>query len=122
MSTPAPIREIRHPATSELDLATVLRTTGDPLRLGIVRLLDAEGELTCGEISERIGLPTSTCSYHLRLLREAGVVDVREEGTRRIYSLRRDALTEAEQWLHQRLDALDTELRRGRRRGRRTAQ
>jgi hypothetical protein len=37
------------------------------------------------------------------------------EGTRRIYSLRRDQLADAEKWLHQRLDALDTELRRARR-------
>jgi DNA-binding transcriptional ArsR family regulator len=88
VSAPAPIREIRHPATSELDLATVLRTTGDPLRLGIVRLLDAEGELTCGEISERIGLPTSTCSYHLRLLREAGVTRSTPAGTERRITLR----------------------------------
>jgi DNA-binding transcriptional ArsR family regulator len=88
VTTHSTLREIRHPATSELDLATVLRTTGDPLRLGIVRLLDAEGELTCGEISERIGLPTSTCSYHLRLLREAGVTRSRPAGTERRITLR----------------------------------
>jgi DNA-binding transcriptional ArsR family regulator len=88
VSTPASLREIRHPATSALDLATVLRTTGDPLRLAIVRLLDAEGELTCGDISERIGLPTSTCSYHLRLLREAGVTRSRPAGTERRITLR----------------------------------
>jgi DNA-binding transcriptional ArsR family regulator len=88
VSTPASLREIRHPATSEIDLATVLRTTGDPLRLGIVRLLDGEGELTCGEISERIGLPTSTCSYHLRLLREAGVTRSTPAGTERRITLR----------------------------------
>jgi DNA-binding transcriptional ArsR family regulator len=92
VSTPASLREIRHPATSELDLATVLRTTGDPLRLAIVRLLDGEGELTCGEISERIGLPTSTCSYHLRLLREAGVTRSRPAGTERRITLRSDDL------------------------------
>jgi DNA-binding transcriptional ArsR family regulator len=88
VSTNVSLREIRHPATSELDLATVLRTTGDPLRLGIVRLLDGEGELTCGEISERVGLPTSTCSYHLRLLREAGVTRSTPAGTERRITLR----------------------------------
>jgi DNA-binding transcriptional ArsR family regulator len=88
VSTHASAREIRHPATSELDLATVLRTTGDPLRLAIVRLLDEEGERTCGEISERIGLPTSTCSYHLRLLREAGVTRSTPAGTERRITLR----------------------------------
>jgi DNA-binding transcriptional ArsR family regulator len=88
VTTHASLREIRHPATSELDLASVLRTAGDPLRLAIVRLLDAEGELTCGEISERIGLPTSTCSYHLRLLREAGVTRSTPAGTERRITLR----------------------------------
>ena len=88
MSTPAALREIRHPAIADLDLATVLRTTGDPLRLAIVRLLDDEGELTCGEITERIGLPTSTCSYHLRLLREAGVTRSTPAGTERRITLR----------------------------------
>jgi hypothetical protein len=46
------------------------------------------------------------------------VVDVREEGTRRVYSLRRESLADAERWLRQRLDTLDTELKRGRRDGR----
>ena len=88
MSAPAHIRQIRHPATSDLDLATILRTVGDPLRLAIVRLLAEEGERTCGEITEAIGLPTSTCSYHLRLLREAGVTRSRPAGTERRITLR----------------------------------
>jgi DNA-binding transcriptional ArsR family regulator len=88
MSVPSHVREIRHPATAELDLATILRTVGDPLRLEIVRLLADERERTCGEITEAIGLPTSTCSYHLRLLREAGVTRSRPAGTERRITLR----------------------------------
>jgi DNA-binding transcriptional ArsR family regulator len=53
-------------------------------------------------------------SRHLRLLREAGIVTSRTEGTRRLYTLNREPLAELERWLTQRLDALDTELRRGR--------
>jgi DNA-binding transcriptional ArsR family regulator len=98
-----------------------LEALGDANRRRVVELLAVEA-LTAGQIAAHFDQSRPAVSRHLRLLREAGVVDVREEGTRRIYSLRRDALTEAEQWLHQRLDALDTELRRGRRRGRRTAQ
>ena len=90
---PVHVREIHHPATGDLDLATILRIVGDPLRLQLVRELAAPGaEPTCGQISESMGLPTSTCSYHLRLLREAGLTRTRPAGTERRISLRRDDL------------------------------
>jgi DNA-binding transcriptional ArsR family regulator len=89
-----PLREIRHPARSDLDLAEVLRTVGDPLRLAIVRALAADRERRCGELQDLLGLPASTCSYHLRLLREAGVTRTRADGTERYVSLRRDDLDE----------------------------
>ena len=88
----APVRDrIPHPPVESLDLATVLRTLGDPLRLEIVRAL-ADGERPCGELAERLGVPTSTGSYHLRLLREAGITRTRVSGTTRFVSLRRDDL------------------------------
>ena len=58
-----------------------------------MRELAAPGaEPTCGQISEAMGLPTSTCSYHLRLLREAGLTRTRPAGTERRISLRRGDL------------------------------
>jgi DNA-binding transcriptional ArsR family regulator len=81
-----------HPPTESLDLPTILRTVGDPLRLDIVRLLADGEEHPCGELSEALGVPTSTGSYHLRLLREAGVTRSRANGTTRLISLRRDDL------------------------------
>jgi DNA-binding transcriptional ArsR family regulator len=92
---PAPqnVREkIPHPAVSALDLATIMRTVGDPLRLDIVRLLADDRPRPCSEVSKEMGLAVSTCSYHLRLLREAGVTRTRAEGTQRFISLRRDDL------------------------------
>jgi DNA-binding transcriptional ArsR family regulator len=86
------LREIRHPAATELDLATILRTVGDPLRLQIVRVLSDDRERTCTEVQDALGLPASTCSYHLRLLREAGVTRTRPDGTERYMSLRRGDL------------------------------
>jgi DNA-binding transcriptional ArsR family regulator len=86
------LREIHHPAASELDLAVILRTVGDPLRLAIVRALADGEERRCNRIQDALGLPASTCSYHLRLLREAGVTRTRAEGTERYTSLRRDDL------------------------------
>jgi DNA-binding transcriptional ArsR family regulator len=95
MSAPARTREkIRHPDASALDLATIMRTLGDPLRLDIARLLADRKPRACSEISDLMGLPASTSSYHLRLLREAGVTRTRAEGTQRIISLRRDDLEE----------------------------
>ena len=70
-----------------------MRTVGDPLRLEHrARCSPAPGRATCGQISEAMGLPTSTCSYHLRLLREAGLTRTRAEGTQRLIWLRRDDL------------------------------
>ena len=74
-----------------------------------------DGELTAGQIAEQFSSSRPAVSRHLRLLREAGVVSVREEGTRRLYQLQRQPLADLEVWLAQRLDALDTELRRGNR-------
>lgn len=83
---------IPHPAASAFDLATILRVAGDPLRLEIVRLLADGEQRSCSDVSTALGLPPSTCSYHLRLLREAGVTRTRADGTLRELSLRRDDL------------------------------
>ena len=91
---PVPVREIRHPSTSELDLPTILRTVGDPVRLKIVRTLADGTEHNCTQVQDAVGLPASTCSYHLRLLREAGVTRTRADGTLRRMSLRQDDLEE----------------------------
>jgi DNA-binding transcriptional ArsR family regulator len=86
------IREIRHPATADLDLATILRAAGDPVRLAVVRQLADDRERTCTELREALDMPASTLSYHLRLLREAGITRSRPAGTERHVSLRRDDL------------------------------
>jgi len=83
---------IPHPPVEALELATILRTLGDPLRLELVRLLADGGEYPCGELTERLGVPASTGSYHTRLMREAGITRTRAEGTTRYISLRRDDL------------------------------
>jgi DNA-binding transcriptional ArsR family regulator len=94
MAAPVASRErIPHPPADAIDLATVMRTVGDPLRLEIVRLL-ADGAKGCGELSDQLGIPASTGSYHLRLLREAGVTRTTADGVHRLISLRRDDLEE----------------------------
>lgn len=97
---------------------------GDPVRRRIVELL-AEGECASGEITEVIrgefGISQPAVSNQLRVLREGGFATVRPAGARRMYALRAEALDDAAAWVErqrarwtQRLDALDTELHRGR--------
>ena len=93
----------------------------DPTRRAIVEHL-AVGELTAGEIASRFDIARPGVSRHLRVLREAGVVEARPVSQQRVYRLAPSALDEVEQWCRQvrgfweqRLDAIDTEIARGRR-------
>ena len=79
------------PDRDEIELVEVLAALGDPVRLQLVRILDAaDGAMCCAEIP--IPVSKSTGSHHLKVLREAGVVKAKVEGTRRYYELRRDDL------------------------------
>ena len=90
---PASTRErIPHPHVSALDLAAVMRALGDPVRLEIVRILSDGEEHQCGDLSQRLAIPASTGSYHLKLLREAGLTRTRAEGTQRFITLRTNDL------------------------------
>jgi DNA-binding transcriptional ArsR family regulator len=75
-----------------VDLASVLHALSDPVRLDIVRALacDSCGELACGTID--VPVTKSTASHHFKVLRLAGVITQRDEGTRRMTCLRRDDL------------------------------
>ena len=77
---------------------------------------------TAGELAEALPIARPGVSRHLRVLREAGLVDVRAEAQRRIYSLRPEPLADVDAWLddyralwQHRLDALHTEIARGKR-------
>jgi len=70
----------------------------EPNRLEIVELL-REGPLTVGEIAERLGLRQPQTSKHLKVLSDNGIVDVRAEGNRRIYSLRPEPFEAVDAWL-----------------------
>lgn len=60
---------------------------------------DGAGEISVGQIVAELGLSQPTVSKHLKVLREAGLVGVREEGQHRYYHLVRDPLEELEDWL-----------------------
>ncbi|MBG6237752.1 DNA-binding transcriptional ArsR family regulator [Mycetocola sp. CAN_C7] len=98
---------------------------GDPVRRRILEVL-AAGELPAGAIVDTIaaefGISQPAVSQHLRVLRDSGFTTVRADGRRRIYAVDPAPLREADEWFDtfrgfwtQRLDALGTELTRGRR-------
>jgi DNA-binding transcriptional ArsR family regulator len=98
---------------------------GDPVRRRILELL-SDGEQSSGELASVIrrefGISQPAVSQHLRVLRESGFASVRAAGTRRIYQVEAAPLRDVDEWLarfrgfwNQRLDALGTELARGRR-------
>lgn len=100
-----------------------LAVLADPACRRIVEYL-ADSEVSAGEIVEvmdaEFGLVQPATSRHLRRLREAGLVQSRPDGTRRIYSLDHGALREIDVWLDQfrglwssALSALNAEVRRG---------
>ena len=83
-------RTLLHPPVKELELASVLHALSDPVRLEIVRKLDADEGCRCGEFS--LPVTKSTSTHHFRVLRESGVIEQVPEGTARINRLRRDDL------------------------------
>jgi len=98
---------------------------GDPVRRRILELL-AQGEQTSGAvvavIQAEFGISQPAVSQHLKVLRDSGFATVRAEGARRLYAVSSEPLQEVDAWLEQfrgfwqqRLDALGTELARGRR-------
>ncbi|WP_306205207.1 ArsR/SmtB family transcription factor [Actinoplanes sp. RD1] len=101
---------------------------GDPVRRRILELL-ADGEQASGAITDVVraefGISQPAVSQHLRVLRDNGFATVRPDGARRLYAVDDTALREADAWLARfrrfwtpHLDALATEVARGKRRRR----
>jgi DNA-binding transcriptional ArsR family regulator len=100
-------------------MEAVLRALADESRRMMLKTLTG-GPATAGELAALLPIARPGVSRHLRVLREAGLVEVRHEAQRRVYSLRPEPLAEIDEWLgqyralwEQRLDALHTEIARG---------
>src|SRR6478609_8426118 len=107
-------------------MEAVLRAVADEGRRTLLETL-AGGPATAGELAALLPIARPGVSRHLRVLREAGLVEVHQEAQRRIYTLRPQRLAEIDDWLsryltlwEQRLDALQTEIARGKRERRST--
>ncbi len=86
------MRPIYHPDKADISLAGVLYALGDPVRLAIVQRLAATEELPCAAID--VAVAKSTLSHHFKILREAGVIYCRKQGTQHMNSLRQADLEE----------------------------
>jgi len=100
-------------------MEAVLRALADESRRTMLDTLTG-GPATVGELAALLPIARPGVSRHLRVLREAGLVQARQEAQRRVYSLRPEPLAEVDEWLsryralwEQRLDALHTEVARG---------
>ena len=100
-------------------MEAVLRALADESRRTMLETL-AGGPVTAGELAALLPIARPGVSRHLRVLREAGLVEARQQAQRRVYSLRLEPLAEVDEWLGryralwvQRLDALHTERARG---------
>jgi len=98
-----------------------LEALADPTRRRIVELL-VDGERTAGDLASHFETSRPGVSRHLRVLREHGLVNARDDGRRRLYSLEPQPFADLDEWLEryrafwtQRLDALDTEIHRRKR-------
>ncbi|ACX66112.1 MULTISPECIES: ArsR/SmtB family transcription factor [Paenibacillus] len=95
---------------------TTLNALAEPNRLQMVELL-REGPLTVNQIAERLQIRQPQTSKHLKILHEAGLVEVQAEANRRFYKLRPEPLQELDEWLdsfrriwEKRLDQLEDYL------------
>jgi DNA-binding transcriptional ArsR family regulator len=95
---------------------TTFQVLGEPTRRRILDLL-REDERPVGELVTKLRISQPGVSKHLRVLREAGLVDVRHDAQRRVYRVRPEPLAEIDEWLEPyrrlwaiRLDALERHL------------
>ena len=105
---------------------TVLRALGDDSRRTMLEILRVH-PATAGELAEALPIARPGVSRHLRVLREAGLVEVQRQAQWRVYRLRPEPLAELDAWLgryrvlwEQGFDALHTEIARGKRKKGRT--
>jgi DNA-binding transcriptional ArsR family regulator len=77
---------------------SLFQALGDPARFQIVEAMRA-GECSVGDIVERMEIHQSGVSRHLRILTEAGIVQMRPDGQKRLYSLRKEAFDQLEAWV-----------------------
>jgi ArsR family transcriptional regulator, arsenate/arsenite/antimonite-responsive transcriptional repressor len=86
------------PALAAAQACQLLKALADPVRMDVVQALTAGERCVC-ELTEQLGLAQSRLSFHLRVMREAGLLQAREQGRWVYYSLRPQAIEQLQAWL-----------------------
>ncbi|MCV7285723.1 helix-turn-helix transcriptional regulator [Mycolicibacterium wolinskyi] len=72
------------------DLIDVVKALGDPVRVDMLERIAAVEQMACTDLVDELNVSASTVSYHVKLLRTAGLIDVRKEGRNFFYTYRRE--------------------------------
>lgn len=99
-------------------MPSVFEVIAEPNRRAILSLL-ASSERSVGEIEDKLGMPQTTVSKHLRVLRDAGIVEAQVDAQRRLYRVKPESLRDLDIWLapfrelwNSHVDALERHLDR----------
>lgn len=84
---------------AKLKISKIAKALADETRCKIFELIARSGEISCKEITERIGLKQPTISHHLKTLQESGLVNARKEGQFHYFSVNRQVLSEFSNYL-----------------------
>jgi DNA-binding transcriptional ArsR family regulator len=82
-----------------MNAAAVFKAIAEPRRMELLQLLRRRGELSVGEIAERVTITQQAVSLHLKVLESAGLVQARREGTRHLYAVRHKGFQPAQEFL-----------------------
>ncbi|QCT01106.1 ArsR family regulatory protein [Paenibacillus algicola] len=88
------MKNLYHPPLETIPYSKVLQALSEPNRIRMVRCLYHSGENNCTAYSNSLMLNKSTVSHHIKILREAGLIQGRIEGKEHIYSLRKEEMNE----------------------------
>lgn len=81
-----------------MNLQQTFSALGDPTRFAIVSRLLEDGELSAGVLQSEAKISAPAISRHLKVLRNAGVIDQRIDAQRRLYSVRKEAVQSIHNW------------------------
>ncbi len=85
--------------SKDIKMAAVFKALGHPVRMQIVRMLQEEGACFAGDISDSLPVAASTASQHLKILKEAGVIEGTIDGPFRCYCIDKLVHHELKDWV-----------------------
>lgn len=85
----------------EIQLIRIAKAIADPTRYNILKAVAAREEICCGELASLFPIKQATVSHHLKVLSDAGLIQIRQQGAHHFYRLSPEALSSFSQMLTQ---------------------